>query len=225
MAVEADLHLGRDGGPDRLDPLHGAARQQGAGRVGDVDDLGAGVGHDAGLGGQRLGAGQMRHHQEPDGGHAEVAGQAEVLWGDVGLGAVRRHPDELGAEVLGPGEVVLGADAGQEQHGQPAGGQHVGGGGDELQLVDQRQAVVERRAAEAVAVADLHPGDAGAVEGGGHRPHVLHGEAVPLGVAAVPQGGIDDGDPAHATPSSNGVRASCSPTRVAAAVMMSRLPA
>jgi hypothetical protein len=225
VAVEADLHVGRDRGADRLHALGGAGGQEGAGRVGDVDDLGARVGHDPGLLTDGIGTDQMGHHQEPDGGHADVSGQAEVLWGDVGFGAVGRHTDQLCAEVPGPQQIVLRADPRQQEDGQPARGEYVGGGGDQLQLVDQRQAVVERRTAEAVAVADLDPGDTGPVERGGHRPHLLGGEAVPLGVAAVAQRRVDDGDLGHATPSSRAVRASSSPTLVAAAVMMSRLPA
>ena len=59
-----------------------------AGGVDDVDALAAGVGHDPGLLGEHLGRLGVGHHQEADGLQAELAGQAEVLDRDVGLGAV-----------------------------------------------------------------------------------------------------------------------------------------
>ncbi len=91
-------------------------------------------------------------------------------------------------------------------------------GGDELELVHEREAVGERGTAEAVAVADLDHRHARAVERRGDRAHLLDGQPVALGMAAVAQRGVDEGDGVHAA-------ASSSPTRTAAEVMMSRLPA
>ena len=61
----------------------------------------------------------MRHHQEADGLQAPVAGQPEVLDGDVRLGAVGGDPAHRGAVVGGGPDVVDDADAGQHQEGDP----------------------------------------------------------------------------------------------------------
>jgi hypothetical protein len=225
VAVEAHLDTGQRRA-DGVDPGRSLGRGEGAGGVGDVHDLGAGVGHDPGLIGQPLGAVLVGHHEEADRGHAELPGQGEVLGGDVGLGAMRGDPHERRPEVAGPAQVALGPDARQQQDGHAACREHFDGGSDEGLLVDQRPAVVERRAAQPVAVADLDVGDPGFVQRGGHRLDVVDRELVRLGVAAVSQGRVDDHDTRHQpTPSRWLLRASSSPTRVAAAVMMSRLPA
>ena len=49
MAVEPDLCLVADLFDDGADALLGAGQHEGAGRVDDVDALGAGVDHDPGL--------------------------------------------------------------------------------------------------------------------------------------------------------------------------------
>jgi hypothetical protein len=98
------------------------------------------------------GRGPVRQHQEADGLHAQVAGQPEVLDRHVGLGAVGGDPGHRRAGLAGLAQVVLGADAGQQQHrdlGLPG---LVDPGRDQRDLVDQGEAVVERGAAEAVAV-------------------------------------------------------------------------
>jgi len=74
---------------------------------------------------------------------------------------------------------------------------------------------------------DLDPGVVKRVD---HRPDLFGGEAVPHRVRPVPERGIGDAHisrrRAHAiTPTAPAATASRSPTRAAAAVMMSRLPA
>ena len=54
----------------------------------------------------------------------------------------------------------------------------VDGGGDQLDVVDGGEAVVERRAAKAVAVGDLDDLHAGAVQGVHDAAHLLLGEPV-----------------------------------------------
>ena len=49
--------------------------------------------------GEHLGRLRVGHHQEPDGLEADLAGEAEVLDRDVGLGAVRGDADDRHAEV------------------------------------------------------------------------------------------------------------------------------
>jgi hypothetical protein len=54
----------------------------------------------------------VAEHEEPDGLHAELAGRAEVLDRDVGLGAVRRDAGHRGADRVRLLELVHGARPG-----------------------------------------------------------------------------------------------------------------
>ena len=230
-----------DLGDERGDPVGGLLHDQRAGRVDDVHALAAGVDHDPGLLGEHLGRLGVAHHQEADGLQAELAGQAEVLDRDVRLGAVGGDPADLAAVVLRGADVVLGADAGEHQERDLGPLRGLGRDLDQLLLGRLREAVVERRAAEAVAVGHLDHRDAGGVERLDDVVHLLRGELVPLVVRPVAQAGV--GQPqvevqvrrsagpgagrACSSRVSSGrlARAMFSPTRAAAAVMMSRFPA
>src|SRR5207302_1723694 len=124
--------------------------------------------------------------------------------------------------------VVLGADAGDEEHRDLGLGGLLDAGRDQLDLVDPGEAVVERRPAQAVAVGDLDDLDAGRVQGVHGGADLLLGELVRHRVAAVAQGRV--GDPelpglGHAVTLSARRWPMTSPTWAAAEVMMSRLPA
>ncbi|MPN37980.1 hypothetical protein SDC9_185501 [bioreactor metagenome] len=116
------------------------------------------------------------------------------------------------------------------------------GGLDQVHLVDPGEAVVERGAGQTVAVGHLDDVHAGCVEGAGDVLDLVEGELVADRVRPVAQRGVDDArgvrlvriqrvlGGAHArTPSWDAPAsmrsASRSPVRVAAEVMMSRLPA
>ncbi len=66
----------------------------------------AGVGDDPRRLGQPCGVEQVRRVQVAVGGHAELAGEAEVLDADIGLGADGRDADDRGARVAGGLEVA-----------------------------------------------------------------------------------------------------------------------
>ena len=106
VAVEGDLDVGGQGRAQRRDAGGDAVGQQRPGGVGHVDDLGAGVGHDPRLLGQRLRLDHVRHHQEADRRHAQLAGETEVLGCDVGLGAVGGDAHDRGAAIVRAGEVL-----------------------------------------------------------------------------------------------------------------------
>ena len=194
MAVEADRGLGADLGDERGDPVGDALHDQGAGGVDDVDALAARVDHDPGLLRQHLGRLGVAHHQEADGLQAELAREPEVLLGDVGLGAVGGDPADHAAVVLGGADVVLGADAGQHQEGDLRVLRRLRGDLDELLLGGVREAVVEARPAEPVAVGHLEHRHTGLVERGDHRAHLVAGELVPLVVRPVAQAGVGQAD-------------------------------
>ena len=154
---------------ERLDPLGILRRQERAGRIGHIDAFGAVAFHQLRLLDQLLDRGHVRHHQEADGVHAELARRLDVLPGDVGLGAVGGDAHAARARVIGVLEVVHGADAGQEQHGDDGVLALLGDRRDPFAVVVRAEAVVEGRAGEAVAVADLDGVDTGAVERAGDR--------------------------------------------------------
>src|SRR5262249_60576127 len=123
-------------------PPRRAAGPQRPRRVHAVDTLRPRVHHDPGLPGQLVWRGLVRHHQEPDGLHAQVAGQPEVLDGYIRLGAVGRDPGHRGAGLAGIAQVVLCADAGDEQHRDLGLGGFLAAGRDQGDLVHPGEAVV-----------------------------------------------------------------------------------
>ena len=68
-----------------------------------------------------------------------LAGRAEVLHRDVGLGAVGRDPGDRRADVAGMPQVLDRADAGQQQHRDLRLLASSHGGGDQLELVLARR--------------------------------------------------------------------------------------
>ncbi|MPN52124.1 hypothetical protein SDC9_199778 [bioreactor metagenome] len=179
----------------------------------------------------------MGHHQEADGVHLQLARQRDVLLGDVGLGAVGGDTDGVHPEIARHLQVIDGADARQQQR-RDLGLLHLGNHRAEIFLVGvRREAVIDRRAAEAVAVGDFDQRNAGGVETGGDADHLVEAHQVTLGMHAVAQRHVVQGDVLFGH---GGVllQAACrerrpasissaniSAVRAPAAVMMSRLPA
>ena len=143
VTVEAHLGVGTELGHHRGDALGGLVEDQRAGRVDDVDALAAGVGHDARLAGQVVGRRHVGHHQEPHGLQADLAGEAEVLDRDVGLGAVRGDAHDRHADVLDRPDVVHRAEPREHERGDIGPARFVDGGLHQHALVDQAEAVVE----------------------------------------------------------------------------------
>ena len=194
MPVEADLRLVPDLLDERGHPFLRVAEHQRAGRVHDVDALRAAVDHDPRLLRQPFRADPVREHQEADGLHAHVAGGGEVLQGDVRLGAMRRDPRHRSTRIPRHPQVLYSAEAGQQQHRDLGLPRLVHRGGDQLDVVHGGEAVVERRAAKAVAVGDLDDLHARAVQAVHDAAHLLLGEAVRHRVAAVAKGGVGEPD-------------------------------
>ena len=190
MGVKADLGVLSHFGHHGSDAVRRVLEDHRTGRVHHVHALAAGIGHDSGLRGQdfrRLG---VRHHEETHRLETERPGQAEMLDGDVGLGAVGGNPYDGQTEIGGSLDVCLGAQPGKEQgsdlgpSGRPNGRRH------EQSFVSARKAVVERATAQAITVADLDNGHTGVVEGGDNGSDVVLGELVMDGVRAVSKRGV-----------------------------------
>jgi hypothetical protein len=172
----------------------------------------------------------VAEHQEPDGLHAEFAGGSELLHGDVRFGPVGRDAGDGRADLVGVPQVLDGAEPGQEQDGDLGVLRLFHRGGDEVELADAGEAVVEAGPAEPVAVGDLDDFDVAAVQRVDHGADLPFGELVGYGVRAVAQSGVGEAHVGrgHAlAPSRRPVRCSAmrSVTWAAAAVMMSRFPA
>ena len=93
---------------------------------------------------------------------------------------------------MGTLEVVHRREPGQQEDGDLGPGGLVGRGGDQVELVDKAEAVVEAGAAEAVTVTHLDDLHARPVQGVDHGPHLLLGELVAHRVRAVAQRGVGD---------------------------------
>ena len=135
--------------------------------------------------------------RKPDGLQTELTRQAEMLDGDVGLGAVRGDPADRPAVALGLLDVLLGAHAGQHQEGDLG---LLGGLGrqlDQLLFGGLGEAVVEARPAQAVAVGDLDDRHPGRVECGHDGADFVLGELVALVVRPVPQRRVGHPDVPH----------------------------
>ena len=117
MTVEADLGAWLQRRAHRADPRTDVMRQHVTGRVGDIHAVGAVAFHQFGLFSQSFGAVHVGHHQEAHGVHFQLAGQIDVLLGDIRLGAVGGYADGVDANLAGHLQMVDGADAGQQQGG------------------------------------------------------------------------------------------------------------
>src|SRR5207253_4160522 len=87
VTVEADLRVAPHGGDYRGHAIGRLLEYQRTGRVDDVDTLATGVRHDARLLSQLLGRYRVRHHQKAHRFEPDLTSEAEVLIGDVSLGA------------------------------------------------------------------------------------------------------------------------------------------
>ena len=186
----------------------------------------------------------MRHHQESYGIHAQFARHANVLFAHVGFGAMGSHTQGVHAQFVRHLQMVHGTNAGQQQS-RHLGLFHQWDDGAEVFLIGvSREAVVHRAATQAIAVGDFDQRHTGGVQATGDRLHLLQRHLVALGVHAVPQSHVMDGDflalqchgagSYQAATGTVGCRvnvparissANISAVRAAEAVMMSRLPA
>ena len=136
-----------------------------AGRVGEVDAVGAVALHQLGLHDQLARARSCAPSSGSRRCRCPACATADVLRGDVGLGAVRGDAHRADAAVDRHAQIVDGADAGQQQRRDLA---RCFSRGITARRYSSsrvaREAVVDRRAAQAVAVGDLDQRHAGVVE-------------------------------------------------------------
>ena len=194
VAVEADLGVVAELRNQRADAIRDLVEDERTGRVHDIDALTASVRHDAGLRRQRLGLACVGHHEEAHRLQSELACQTEVLYRDVGLGAMGRDANDRDARVGEVLDVVLRADSRQHQRGDLRSGGGLDGGLHEQAFVGEREPVVVRRPAEAVAVSDLDDGHAGGVESGDDVADIVDSEPVPFCVRSVAKARVGDPD-------------------------------
>ena len=226
--MKANLAVER--GDQRGHPFSRVARQHGAGGIHDVDAVGSVTLHQPRLLHQRVGRAGVRHHEKADGFQAQFLGQAEVLFGNVGFGALGRDPHNACAPAGRFAQILLRADAGDQQNGDLRPGTGSAGLRDQVPFVDSREAVLHGRAAQSVTVRDFNHRNPGLVERPGHGPHMVDSELMAHGMGAVAQAAVGDAGRLHdlAAATADAQRRSSAmawATRQADAVMMSRLPA
>ena len=186
--------------------------------------------HELGLLGQLLGRAHMRHHQEAGDVHTEFAGVADMLLGDVGLGAMGRYPHRTHAELVGLFEVVDRADPRQQQRRQPSVLELVGDRADPFRVGMDAKAVVEARSRQAVAMAHFDGVDTGGIESRGDSDDGIQSVFVTDGMHTIADRHVLDielslGQFGHAASSLPRSSTNRSAVASAADVMMSRLPA
>ncbi|MND34547.1 hypothetical protein D3C80_251660 [compost metagenome] len=192
--MEADFGFRLEGRAHRCHAGADVVGQQVARRVGQVDAVGAVAFHQQALLDQAFGAVHVGHHQEANGVHAQAAGVGDVLFADIGLGAMSGDANGVDPQFMGHFQVIDGADARQQQ-GRNLGLFHQRDHCRQILLVGVgREAIVHRATAEAVAVGDFDQRHAGRVEAAGNVFHLLQADLVTLGVHAVAQAHVVNGD-------------------------------
>ena len=187
MAVKADLGRGGELLTQQPDSRGDIVGQHVPGRIRAVDDVRAVAFHQPGLREQLSRFDHVRHHEEADGVESELARERDVLLGDVRLGAMRGDADGGDAAVLREVQVLDRADTGQQQRRDLGSGELRDHTAQVLLVAVRRESVVDRGAAQAVAVSDLDQRHTGGVERGRHRHHLFERDAMRLRVHAVAQ--------------------------------------
>ena len=111
--------------------------------VGDIDTVRAIALHQQGLLRQRLGLQHVAHHQEPGNVHAQIARRLDMLFADIGFGAMRGDPHRTHAHCISLLKIVHRADAGQQQRGQHRIFQHIGNRTDPVPIGMRAKSIVE----------------------------------------------------------------------------------
>ena len=140
------------------------------------------------------GGGEVAHHQEADGVHAEVARGGEVRGRDVRFGAVRADTHDAGSRAARIPEVAHAADAGQQKRCDAGA---LNGGSDRLdpfQVGVGAESVHAARTGQPVTVRNFDRIDAGRVKGGRDRGDLLDAVLVADRMHAVAQGDVADVD-------------------------------
>ncbi|MNN46390.1 hypothetical protein D3C81_1607700 [compost metagenome] len=161
-----------------------------------------------------------------------------MLLRHVGFGAMGGDADGLHADAVRHAQVFDGADAGQQQRGHARVLQFAQHRAQVFLVAVRGKAVVDRGAAQAIAVGHFDQRHAGGVQAAGDALHLLQRDLVALRVHAVAQGHVVQGDAlAHGVApqavvvagmegAADSIAAAMhSAVRAAEAVMMSRLPA
>jgi hypothetical protein len=192
VGVDAALGFGFEdpviGFKPGLDPIH----VERAAAVGHIDTLRAIAFHEEGLARERVGVDHVAHHEEARDVHAKVAGDADMLLGNVGLGAVGRDADRTHADVIGALQFLDRAHSGQDEGGEHRPVKHRGDRLEPFPVGMGTKAIVEASAIEAVAMGDLDCVDACVVKRLGDRLHMVDAIHVADGVHAIAQGDVLD---------------------------------
>jgi len=198
--TQAEVIMGMDAdraANDRLDGLDPVPDLLGAhrtGRVGHLDDVGAKFHSLAGLVGQDFRFNHMGHHEEGDRLQSQLLAQGDMLFAGGDLGAMQGDADNFQAFIESDPEIIHGAKAGHEQGRQFRVLQGFAGGRQELPVGMPGKAIFEDGAAEACAMADFGRINAARFQALANFENLVHGVLVMDGMAAIPQGGIDNPD-------------------------------
>ena len=187
MGVHAALGFGAQHAIIGAQPVTHAIHVERAARIGHIDALGTIAFHFRGLGGERFGVDHVAHHQEAGDIHAEIAGETDMLFGDIGFGAMGGDAHRADAQAMRPAQFIDGAEPGQDEGGEHRAGQHLGDGFEPFPIGMGAKAIVEAGARQAVAMRDFDGIDPGGIERCGDGADMIEAIHVADGVHAIAQ--------------------------------------
>ena len=114
-----------------------------AAAVGHINAVRAVAFHQQGLLGQRLGVDHVAHHQKARYIHAQIAGDTDMLLGNVCLGAMGRDPHRANTQCVSAAKLFDSADARHQQRGQHRPFDHVGCRLDPFPVGVRAKAIIE----------------------------------------------------------------------------------
>ena len=129
----------------------------------------------------------MGHHQEADRIKTEFAPQADMLFGDVGLGAMRGHMDAPCPAIGGHPQFIQCADARDVKDRNCRILHDLGNCRNILAICMQAAPVVERRSPQPVTMSDLDQGHSGIVESRSDVDHLVQGDLMAHRMHAIAQ--------------------------------------
>ena len=170
---------------ERLEPVGDVLHQQRAAGIRHVDAVRPVLFHQQRLLGQFIRRVHMRHHQKTGDIHAQVAGIFDVLFGDVGLGTMRRHANGPRTCFVRFAQIFYCADPRQQQRCQLGVLQNAGRGFDIVEVGFLGKTVVERHASQSVAMGDFDGGHFGVVQCLAYRLDMIETVLMANGVHSV----------------------------------------
>ena len=143
--------------------------------------------HELGLGGESFRRAHVAHHQKAGHIHAQPARIFDVLFGNIGFCAMRRHAHGPHTQFKGVLQIVHGADSRQQQGGEFRVRQNLGDCTDPVPIGMRAKTIIEAGAAQPIAMRDFDGVNTRQIQRTRNGLHVRQAILVANGVHAVAQ--------------------------------------